>query len=222
MTTPITEANATASQPKAESFVDWFNINSRMITTGAVVVALAAFGFWFVQRTALNAAVNSDRQLLVAKQSMNAGNAALAEADLKKVVDKYGDKPAGAEAGMLLAQLRLDKGDFPGAVAGLRDLASKVSSGPNAAQVRGLLGDAISQSGKPAEAAGEYERASGLSAGPNEKQMWLSKAARAYVAAGNAVQARKLYEALAAQSENAAVAAEARVRLGELTTSGKA
>ena len=221
MTHPISETGSPASQPKAESFVDWFHINSRWITTGAVVVAVVAFGVWFVQRKSLNETISADKQLLVAKQSLGSGNAPLAEADLKKVVDRYGDKAAGAEAGMLLAQLRFDRSDFAGAVTALRDLSTKVTTGPNAASVRGLLGDALAQLDKPADAAVEYEKAAGLTTMPNEKSFWLAKAARSYMAGGKTPEAKKLFEGLAAQSDNEAVSTEAHVRLGELATGGR-
>lgn len=224
MTHPISDpeaAAASSAQPRAESFVDWFHVNSRMVSIGAIVVVGIAFGVWFVQRQALNETTSADKQLLTAKQSLNSGNAPLAEADLKKVVDKYASRPAGIEAGLLLAQLKLDRSDYAGAVTDLRALSGKVSSGPGSSAIRGLLGDATAQSGKPAEAAVEYEKAGSLSAGPVEKNFWLSKAARGYVDAGKAAEGRKLYEVLAAQQDNDAIATEARVRLGELSTSSK-
>ena len=49
MTHPISDAGATTAQPKAESFVDWFHINSRVISMGAFAVVAIAFGVWFVQ-----------------------------------------------------------------------------------------------------------------------------------------------------------------------------
>ena len=88
MTHPVSEGEL-AAQPKAESFLDWFHVNSRLVSIGAIVVAAIAFGVWFVQRTALNETMSADKQLLTAKQSLNSGNAPLAEADLKKVVAKY-------------------------------------------------------------------------------------------------------------------------------------
>lgn len=221
MTHPISETDTTSAQPRAESFVDWFHINSRTISVGAIVVVGIAFGVWFVQRTALNETVSSDRQLLTAKQSLNSGNAPLAEADLKKVVEKYADKPAGAEAGLLLAQIKLDKGDYQGAVTDLKSLSGKVSSGPSSASIRGLLGDAVAQLGKPADAAAEYQRAAALTAGPNEKGFWLAKAGRAYVEAGKTAEGRKIFEDLATQHDNEAMATEARIRLGEITAGSK-
>ena len=208
-------------QPRAESFVDWFNINSRWITIGAVAVGIGAFGYWFVERTKLNETINSDKQLLVAKQSLNSGNIPLAEADLKKVADKYADKPAGAEAGMLLAQTRMDRGDYQGALTILVDLAGKVTSGPNASSVQGLRADALSQLERYADAAASYEKAAELTNMPNEKGFWLTKAARAQMLGNKPDAARKILDGLAAQTENEALATEARVRLGELSAGAK-
>lgn len=221
MTHPISETGTAASQPKAESFLDWFHINSRWITIGAIVVAVVAFGVWFVQRKNLNETISADRQLVVAKQSLQSGNVPLAEADLKKVADKYPDKSAGAEAGLLLAQVKFDRADYTGAAASLRDLSTKVPTGPNSASIIGLLGDALSQLAKPADAAVEYEKAAAATTMPNEKSFWQAKAARAYLTAGKTTEARKLFEVLAAQTQNEAISTEAHVRLGEIAMTGK-
>ena len=220
MTSPITDANSQA-QPKAESFLDWFHINSRMVGLGAAVVVIAALGFWFVKRTQMNETINSDRQLLVAKQSLTSGNEALALADLKKVVDKYGDKPAGVEAGMTIATTQMSKGDYKGAVAGLKDLAHKAPSGSMGASVHSLLGDALSQAGQAAEAAAEYDAAAAQTSLILEKTMYEAKAARAYAAAGKSAEAKKLYERLANQGDFPAIQTEAKVRVGELSVAGK-
>lgn len=214
MTTPTMDTPV--AQPKAESFLDWFRINSRMVTIASVVVAAAAFGFWFYNRSAVLKAENADRKLLAAKQSLGSGNIPLAQSDLKKVADQYPTTSAGAEAGMLLAQVQLDQGENQNAVTTLKDLAAKNASGPYAATLRGLLGDAYSQLGKYAEAAAEYERAAQATTLPNERALLLAKIGRAQGAAGNLAKAREAWQALANQTDNASLAAEARVRLGEL------
>ena len=218
MTSPTVQD--TTPQPKAESFVDWFRINSRLVSIGAVVVVAAAFGVWFYNRSVALKNENADKKLLAAKQSIGSGNIPLAQTDLKKVADQYASTSAGAEAGMLLAQLKLDQGDYAGAVTSLKDLTRRISSGPYAASLRALLGDAYAQLGKPAEAAAEYDRASQLTNMPNERALLLSKVGRAYAAAGNHDLARKAWEALAGQQDNQALAAEARLRLGELLATG--
>ncbi|MEO8622190.1 MAG: hypothetical protein ABI625_14055, partial [bacterium] len=113
------------------------------------------------------------------------------------------------------------KGDFKGAIADLTSLSAKVGSGASAAGVRGLLGDATAQNEKPADAAVEYEKAAALASGPNEKAYWRAKAGRAYLLAGKIPEGRKIFEELAAQSDNDAAATEARVRLGEITAGVK-
>lgn len=214
MTTPTMDAPV--SEPKAESFLDWFRINSRMVTIASVVVAAAAFAFWFYNRSAVLKAESADRKLLAAKQSLNSGNVPLAQSDLKKVADQYPKTSAGAEAGMLLAQVKLEQGDYQGAVATLKELTAKNETGPYATPLRALLGDAYSQLGKYAEAAAEYERAGLATKAPNERALILAKIGRAQMAAGNLAKAREAWQALANQTDNAGLAAEARVRLGEL------
>src|SRR5260221_1642782 len=103
---------------------------------------------------------------------------------------------------MLLAQLQLGKGDVTGAIAGLRALATKVTSGPTAASIRGLLGDALGQVAKPAEAAAEYVGAAKSTPMANERAYWDSKAGPPYLASNNTREARKLYEALTPQANN--------------------
>lgn len=221
-TTPTIDAPVPrpTTEPKAESFLDWFRINTRIVTIAAVVVAAAVFGFWFYNRSNVLKAENADRRLLAAKQSLNSGNLPLAQSDLKKVADQYAGTSAGAEAGMLLAQVKLEQNDNQGAATTLRELAAKNETGPYATSIRALLGDALSQLGKPAEAAAEYERASTLTQAPNERALLLAKIGRAYTAAGNTAKAREAWEALANQSDAPSMATEARVRLGELLATG--
>src|SRR5215207_5273173 len=194
MTTPTIDAPVSQpkNEPKVESFLDWF-----------------------YNRSAVLKNENADKRLLAAKQSLGSGNLPLAQSDLKKVADQYAGTSAGAEAGMLLAQLQLEQNDNQGAVATLRDLTAKIPSGPYAASIRALLGDAHAQLGKPAEAAAEYERATQLTTLPNERALLTAKMGRAFTAAGQNDKARRAWEALANQQDHPGFAAEARLRLGE-------
>lgn len=219
MTTPQIDPGSTASQPepRATSFMDWFHVNARWVAVGGVAVVLAAGVAWYVPQQRRMKNENADKQLLTARQSLLSGNTQLAESDLRKVADRYAGTPAGTEAGTLYAQLKLERGDAAGAVTYLQQLMTQVGTGPNAAATRGLLGDALSQTGKTAEAAAEYEKAAGSSTMANEKIVLMSKAAHAFLASGSkSADARRIFEALASQQESAALAAEARVRLGEL------
>ncbi len=218
MTIPDTGAPSPQQQPKAEGFLDWFHINSKLVTAGAIVVLVAAGGAWYYQTAKTRKLENADKQLSLAKQSLMPGNPnmQLAESDLKKVADRYAGTTAGTEAAMLLATLKMDKGDNQGAITGLQDLTAKLGSSPNAASARSLLGDAYSQAGKAAEAAAAYEHAAEATEMPNERAFLLSKAGHSYMAAGKGPEARRVWELLAANQESPALAAEARVRMGEL------
>jgi predicted negative regulator of RcsB-dependent stress response len=223
MTSPTTTSPTNAapvSQPKAESFLDWFRINSRLVSIGAAIVVAVAFGVWYYNRAAVLKTESADKKLLAAKQSLGTGNVPLAQADLQKVADQYAGTNAGAEAGLLLAQLKLDSDDYKGAVDVLTGLVAKNGSGPHASSMRAMLGDAQAQLGKHAEAAAEYERAALATQMPNERAMLLAKIGRAFEAAGNRAKAREAWESLANQQDNPGLAAEARVRLGELLATG--
>ena len=50
MTHPVSDSPTSATQPKAESFMDWFHVNSRLVGIGAVVVLLAGAVAWYIPR----------------------------------------------------------------------------------------------------------------------------------------------------------------------------
>src|SRR5258708_2869105 len=107
----MTPQQTIESEPtETQSFADWFQANSKAVSIGVGVIALGALGYWFYLRSAEIKRHNADRGLTQAKQSLSAGNQALAESDLKKVADRYKGTPAGAQAAMLLAQVLYDQG----------------------------------------------------------------------------------------------------------------
>src|SRR5688500_15311111 len=95
------------------SFGDWIQANTRAVTIGAALVAVAAVGFWFYQRSAEIKRLNAERGLNQAKQALSAGNAPLAQTDLQRIATRYKGTPAGAQAAMVLAQLHYDQDKIP-------------------------------------------------------------------------------------------------------------
>jgi hypothetical protein len=71
--------------------------------------------------------------------------------------------------------------------------------------------------GKLAEAAKQYDAAAEVTKFETEKALQRAKAARAYQAAGDTAKAHQLWSALLTDPTAQSMAAEARVRLGELT-----
>jgi predicted negative regulator of RcsB-dependent stress response len=202
---------------KTQSFAEWMQANSRPVGIAAAVVVLAAIGYWFYMRSAEIKRQNADRGLNQAKQSLAAGNPALAESDLQKVAVRYKGTPAGAQAAMILAQLEYDQGKYADGLKALEPYQSGSAAGPNLAPVWSLTGDGQLVSGKPAEAASSYQKAADATALPGEKSIYLSKSARALMVAGKNEDARALWEKLANDPMALSVRNEAEVRLGELS-----
>jgi predicted negative regulator of RcsB-dependent stress response len=115
---------------RAQTFIDWTRVNSTALTAGAVIVVVAAAGYWFYQRSRQIQEGNAQRALLTAEQSMSAGNVALAQSDLQKVYARWGSTSAGVEAAMLLAQIDYDTGKFQDGVSLLKKVeGSSAASG---------------------------------------------------------------------------------------------
>jgi predicted negative regulator of RcsB-dependent stress response len=199
---------------KTQSFADWLQANSRAATIGLVVVALGAAGYWFYLRSAEIKRANAERGLSQAKQSLAAGNAALAQSDLQKVADRYKGTPAGAQAAMILAQLDFDQGKVPDGLKVLEPYQG--SAGPMRASVWSLTGDGQLASGKAADAADSFRKAADATNLSGERAMYLSKAARALTLAGKDAEAKEIWQKLIDDPNAVAVQTEARVRLGEL------
>jgi predicted negative regulator of RcsB-dependent stress response len=215
------KASAAPVTPKPSSeidrgaaLMDWFQVNSRILAGAAAVIAVAAAGYWLYLRSQQIRAVNAERALNQAEQSLQSGNTALAASDLQRVISRYGGTSAGSEAAMLLAQTDYNAKKYQDGIKALEAVAPK--AGLSEAAVRSLIGDGYSEIGKSSEAAKAYEQAADATEFTNEKTYYRAKAARSYTAAGDLAQAKKLWTELAASDKPNAVSAEARVRLAEL------
>lgn len=218
MTSPstlTTDAEKTAAD-HAQTFLDWTKINSKALTTGAIVVLVAAGGFWFWQRSQQLEAAAAQKALLQAKQSMSSGNLQLAQTDLQNVYNRYGSTEAGIEAAMLIAQMDFDSGKGTDGIKVLEKASGSRAANAVMGTLKSLEGDGYATMGKLTDAAKQYEAAAASGLGVNEKGFYKSKAARTYQAAGDTATARKLWTELA-NEPNGPMATEAKVRLGELT-----
>jgi predicted negative regulator of RcsB-dependent stress response len=200
-----------------QSFMDWIQANSRIVGFGAAIVVVAAIGYWFYLRSGEIKRTNAERQLNQAKQSLSAGNPALAQTDLQRVATRYKGTPAGSQAALLLARLEYSQGRYAEGLKVLEDYGSASAAGPNFASVLALTGDGQLSQAKAAEAAESYQKAAEETSLPGEKAFYLAKAGRALMAAGKNDEARTLWEKLATDPAALPVRSEAEVRLGELS-----
>jgi predicted negative regulator of RcsB-dependent stress response len=217
MTSTPAEKRESAAD-RAQTLLDWTRVNSTALSIGAVVVLVAAGVYWFYSRSRQIQAENAAKALLNAKQSMAAGNLPLAQNDLQNVYSRYGSTPSGVEAAMLLSQMDFDAGKYQDGLTVLQKVAGSSGASDAQATILSLEGDGYAQMNQLAKAAKAYEDAAAAASGMETQHAFLqAKAARTYGLAGDTAKARALWTALANDPKTQAVAAEARVRLGELT-----
>ena len=209
-----TQSRVASDNDRSRDLMEWFQVNSKLLSGAAAVIAVAALGYWFYVKNQQIKTVNAERSLMQAEQSLQSGNVALATSDLQRVVSRYKGTGAGTEAAMLLAQADYNAGKYQDGIKVLQDVSGKASG--SEASVQSLMGDGYSQLNKPTDAAKAYERAAGAAQFDTEKAYYRAKAARSYASAGNTADAKRLWSQLATDEKSQAVAAEARVRLAEL------
>src|SRR5688500_12548930 len=198
------------------SFADWIQRNSRFVGMGAALVLVAGAGYWFYLRSADIKRQNAERGLNQAKQSLAAGNAALATTDLQRVATRYKGTASGAQAAMLLAQLSFQQGKFAEGVQALEPYKTSGAAGENLPAVLTLIGDGQLAQGKLDEAVASYRGAAEATDLPGSKAMLRAKQARALMAGGKNAEAKAIWEELAKDPDAAVVQNEAVIRLGEL------
>ena len=216
----MTGIQADSPAPSSDKFqdtLDWARNNSRVWVGTTVVLVLVVGIYLFVGRLRLITNGNAERALNNAKQSLTSGNLPLAQSDLDKVYSQYGSTPAGVEAAILLASLDYDGGKIQDGI-NLLDKAAGTSAAANElSTIRNLQGDGYAQLRKLKDAAKQYEAAAAATSFEAEKASLRAKAARTYEQAGDTATAHKLWSDLATDPLTESVAAEARVRLGELS-----
>jgi predicted negative regulator of RcsB-dependent stress response len=198
------------------SFFDWIQRNSRLVGIGAALVAVAGAGWWFYLRSADIKRLNAERGLNQAKQSIAAGNPALATTDLQRVASRYKGTASGAQAAMLLAQLNYEQGKYAEGLQILTPYQTTGAAGENLPSIHSLVADGQLAQGKADDAAATYGKAAQATEMPGSRALFRAKQARALMLAGKNAEARTIWEELAKDPEAAVVANEANIRLGEI------
>ena len=196
--------------------LDWIRANMRWVGIGALVVVVVAGGWWVYTQSKVRKEQNAAQALFQAKQSMAAGNLVLAQSDLSRLVSRYNGTAAGAEGAMILAGIDYDQAKYQEGI----QVLEKAADGAPAAiepQLRTLIGDGYLSMKNTASAAQAYERAADLTTLTTEKANHRAQAARAYMVGGDTAKARQIWSDLATDEKAPSIAAEAKVRLGELT-----
>jgi predicted negative regulator of RcsB-dependent stress response len=207
----------TTIETEGWTFFDWINANSRAVGVGAAIVVLVGLGFWYNAAKETRENRSADRGLTQAKQSLAAGNAALAQTDLQRVAERYKGTSGGSMAAMILAQINFDQAKFAEGLKVLEPYENERAAGPSYPAVLALKADGLMASGKVAESASAYERAAGATSLAGERATYLAKAGRAYMSIGKNAEAKVIWERLAADPDAPFIRNEAAIRLGEIS-----
>ncbi|MFL5505532.1 MAG: tetratricopeptide repeat protein [Gemmatimonadales bacterium] len=179
-------------------------------------IAVIAAAVWFINSSSARKEEFGSRALQSARQAAEAGNLPLAASELQKVSQTYKGTRAGTEAVLSLNQVRLLNNQAELAVVGLKEFAATNPKG-YVAQTQALLGVALENTKKPAEAAAAYLAAAAAAEVDFLKAQYLIDAGRAWAQAGKPAEAEKAYREIIANYPKTAALTEAKVRLAELT-----
>jgi TolA-binding protein len=159
----------------------------------------------------------AQQELAEARAAAQLGDLPTAASGFQTIIDTYRGTEAAQAATIALNQVRLINGQNELAVTGLRAFLETDPDRQYVAQAHSLLGAALENSGRPAEAATAYRAAAENALAEFLRAGYLVDAARALVSAGREPEAAQVYRDVIARYPDAPVVTEARVRLAELT-----
>ncbi|MBI2071457.1 MAG: tetratricopeptide repeat protein [Gemmatimonadetes bacterium] len=190
--------------------------NRRAVTATGAAAVIVVGGAWFVASAKARKEGFAARALRDAQAAVAAGNVPLATNDLSRLVASYRGTPAAEEGVILLGQLRLMRGEPDSAIG---ELTSFTQSGPRPrfqAAAYNLLGAALEQRGRLAEAGEAYQKAAAAWPYDYLRAQALVDAGRAFRAGGDTARAAAAYQQVLRDYRESPSALEARLRLGEI------
>ena len=197
-----------------ESLTEWVMLHKREATWAVVALALVVLGYWYYERSEALKAQRGESAYFQARQSAAAGNLPLAISDLQKVAARYDGTGAGAQASMTLAQALYQQKRFKEGIAALKKSEAKAPSDFRSS-IHVLEADGYEDLKDFVAAAEQYKVAAKETRFPADKAQYQAAAARDYMVAGKTEEAKAIWTELA-KDETGPMAAEAKVRLGEL------
>lgn len=197
-----------------ESFTEWLTLHKREVTWAIIALAIVVVGYWYYERSEALKAQRAETAYFQARQSAAVGNLPLAVSDLQKVATRYEGTRAGAQASMTLAQALFQQQKFKEGVAALKKSEAKAPADFRPS-IHVLEAAGYEELKDFVAAAEQYKAAAKETKFPADKAQYQAYAARDYMAAGKTEEAKAIWTELA-KDETGPMAAEAKVRLGEL------
>ena len=213
MTEPVSPTTYRDPVHRATSFA--VEHRRAILVMAGVLVATAGIT-WFMFSARARREAFASRALGDAQSAISAGNAALAASDLARLVQSYGGTPAAGEGALLLAQVRLSQGQTDDAIGGLRQFLDGRPDPRFGAAAYGLLGAALEQAGRPADAGAAHEEAAARWPYDYLRAQSLLDAGRTFRLAGDTAKAALVYERILDEFRETPSLLEAQLRLGEV------
>jgi outer membrane protein assembly factor BamD (BamD/ComL family) len=211
------EAKTREAASSNETRPPWYQRHQRLILIAAAVIALAAIVAWFVMASGKRKEQFAARSLNHARAAAEAGNLPLASSELQRLITTYKGTDAAHEAVITLNQVRMVNGQSELAAVGLREFLASKPPAKYLPPAYGLLGAALENSKRWADAAEAYRQASNFAEVPYLKANYLIDAGRAYREAGRTADATRSYRTVLEKYSDSPAFTEAQVRLAELT-----
>ena len=198
-----------------DSLTDWVMLHKREVTWGAIALAAVILGIWYFERSQTLKAQRAESQYFQARQAAASGNVLLAASDLQKVATRYEGTRGGAQAALTAAQLMYDQKKYKEGISALEKTEPKAPD-EFKASIHVLEAGGYEELKDFVSAAAQYKIAATATRFPADKAQYQAAAARNFMAAGKSAEAKAIWTELA-KDETGPMAAEAKVRLGEVS-----
>lgn len=216
-TTLTAQPTASTSLSTSARAIKWMQSHRRLLIVVAGIVVAAILVSWFLVTARTRREAFATRALNQARGIAESGNIPAASTELQKVIDTYRGTEAAIRAEIALNQLRLISGQSELAVVRLREFVASHPESQFLAAGNALLGAALENSNKPAEAGDAYTAASAAALQDYLKADYLVQAARAYALGGKNTEAVAALRTVLDKYSETPAKVEAQVRLSELT-----
>ena len=211
------EARSRGQSTPATAPAPWYRDRNRLAIVGGITVVVLALLTWFLLTSNRRKEEFAQRSLNQARAAAEAGNLPLASSELQKVIQTYEGTDAATEAALTLNQVRMVNGQSELAAVGIRDFLASDPAEKYLAPANGLLGAALENAKRFADAGAAFEKASASATLEYLKARYLVDAGRAYRAGGKDPQAIAAYRTVIQKYPESSSFTEAQVRLAEMT-----